>query len=299
MACFKPLAAYQLVTGEVKFSARSGQDLARELSLPCGQCIGCRLERSRQWAIRCMHESQMHDFSSFVTLTYNDNTLPEDHSLDYRHFQLFMKRLRKHFAHKRLRFYMCGEYGENTQRPHYHACLFSAFFADRRKIGELPSGSDLYTSPTLEQLWGYGNVSIGDVTFESAGYVARYITKKVTGPNADQHYELMDPLSGEIYNRTPEFSRMSLKPGIGATWFQRYKSEVYPLDRVVVRGVEMKPPKFYDRLLELESNFLSDDLGYTRFLKAGKNLDENTDARLAVRQQVAEARLNFKLRTLK
>ena len=104
MRFVRPISAYQLVTGEIRFAARSGQDLARELSLPCGQCVGCRLERSRQWAVRCVHESQMHDFSSFVTLTYNDDNCPV--SLDYGHYQLFMKRLRKKFG--KARFYNCS-----------------------------------------------------------------------------------------------------------------------------------------------------------------------------------------------
>jgi len=299
VACYRPLTAWKLTTGEIVFAARRGQDHLAELSLPCGQCVGCRLERSRQWAIRCVHESQMHEHSLFVTLTYSDEHLPEDSSLDYRHFQLFMKRLRKHFVGTTIRFYMCGEYGDETLRPHYHACLFGVFFADRRKIGQSSDGSVLYTSHTLESLWGKGNVSFGDVTFESAGYVARYICKKVTGLRAAAHYEVVCPVTGEIFQRKPEFSQMSLKPGIGYSWFEKYKAEVYPLDRIVIRGREMKPPKYYDKLLELESNFLSDDLEYSRYQRAVMRKDDNTEARLAVREKCAKAKLSFKLRSLK
>lgn len=177
---------------------------------------------------------------------------------------------------------------------------FNCFFGDRKPIGNSPSGFPLYTSKTLVNLWGLGeNVSIGDVNFESAAYVARYITKKVTGPGADGHYEIMDPITGVIYSRVPEFARMSLKPGIGYEWFRRYSAEVYPLDRVVIRGREMKPPKYYDKLLEMESSFLSDDLEMSRYLAAIERSDDNTIARLRVRESCTEARLVFKLRSLK
>lgn len=295
MACFSPLAAWQLDGGEIVFSERG--KVRRHLSLPCGQCIGCRLERSRQWAVRCMHESKMHDFSVFVTLTYDDDHVPYDSSLNYRHFQLFMKRVRKHFA-SRVRFYMCGEYGELFSRPHFHACLFGVFFEDREFFRELDSGSKLWTSKTLSKLWPYGFCSIGDVTFESAAYVARYVMKKVTGPRADKHYEAVDPVSGEVFSRIPEFTRMSLKPGIGATFFQKYRSEIFPRDEVVIRGMKMKPPKYYDRLLAADPTTMSDDIEYSRYVRSLELLSDNTPDRLRVREIVTKARLNFKKRSI-
>lgn len=295
MACFSPLTAWQLDGGEVVFVERG--KIKRELKLPCGQCIGCKLERSRQWAIRCVHESQMHANNVFVTLTFNDEEVPDDYSLDHRYFQLFCKRLRK--VNGPFRYYMCGEYGEQFSRPHFHACLFGCWFDDRRPYRMLDSGSQLYTSETLERLWPHGFSSIGDVTFESAAYVARYIMKKISGQAAEQHYTAVDSETGEIFNRKPEYTRMSLKPGIGATWFEKYKKEVYPLDRVVVRGIEMKPPRFYDKLLKLDSNFLSDDIEYDRYVKAMKVAADNTPERLKTRETVAKSRLNFKIRSLK
>ena len=162
--------------------------------VPCGQCHGCRLERSRQWALRCVHEAQLHDQSSFITLTYDDEHLPEGATLVKRDFQLFMKRLRKALHPIKIRYFMCGEYGENafqgtfsqdkrrraTQekhlqqykisalgRPHYHAIIFGYDFPDREYL-ETRNGNHLFYSPMLEQIWDKGFNTIGNVTFESA-----------------------------------------------------------------------------------------------------------------------------------
>lgn len=296
MACFSPLLAWQLDGGEIVFSERG--KIKRELRLPCGQCIGCRLERSRQWAVRCLHESQLYDHSVFLTLTYNDNNMSESGSLEYRDFQLFMKRLRK--LKGSVRFYMCGEYGEDNFRPHFHACLFNCFFEDREVYKLLPSGSSLYTSKILESLWPYGFSSIGDVTFESAAYVARYVMKKITGPMAEDHYRRYSSVTGEVFDLVPEFTHMSLKPGIGAAWFAKYRKEVYgnSLDRVVVNGHEQKPPRYYDNLLKAATDFQSDMTEFLRYERGLRSRDDSTPERLAVREKVARARLAFKVRTL-
>lgn len=209
------------------------------MMVPCGQCLGCRLERSRQWAVRCVHEASLYDRNSFLTLTYSEDNLPRDLSLNLSHFQLFMKRLRKSVAPKRVRFYHCGEYGEREQRPHYHALLFGHDFEDKKYFSER-GGNKVYTSDELSSLWKLGHAVVGDVTFDSAAYVARYVMKKVTGPSAEDHY----------FGRRPEYTTMSRRPGIGAKWFEKYASDVYPHDRVVVRGVAGRPPRFYDSILE-------------------------------------------------
>lgn len=295
MTCFSPLSAWQTDGGDIVFAERG--KIRRSLTLPCGQCIGCRLERSRQWAVRCMHEAQMHEYSCFVTLTFNDDHVPSDGSLDHDYFQKFMKRLRKRMG--RVRFYMCGEYGELYSRPHFHACLFGCFFRDRVLYRQLDSGSKIYTSSILESLWPFGFSSVGDVTFDSAAYVARYVTKKVTGPRAEEHYKAVRFDTGEIVDRKPEYSAMSLKPGIGAAWFDKYKREVFPIDRVVMNGVEMKPPKYYDTLLERDPSLMSDEIEYARYVKS---LDipwiETTEARLRVRETVAMAKLKCLKRTV-
>lgn len=295
MACFKPLTAYRnLQSGAISFFERGD---VRELRIPCGQCIGCRLERSRQNAIRCVHESQMHDVNVFITLTYNQDS-GSVYSLCYRDFQLFMKKLRKKYG--KVRFYMAGEYGEHTRRPHFHALLFGVDFTDKVFFKRSDSGSNVYVSKILTDLWGHGFASVGDVTFESAAYVARYIVKKVTGDLADDHYVHVDLLSGEVHKLVPEFTHMSLKPGIGYTWFRKYCQEVYPHDRVVIRGMEMKPPRAYDRLLKRLNpvSVMPDEVEYERYLKSLSVAEHSTSARLAVREQVAHARLTFKKRSL-
>lgn len=241
MTCYYPLPAFRSAevnpeTGkrQIAWSPRSGYaDLPIEV--PCGQCIGCKLDRSRQWALRCHHEASLYDDNCFLTLTYNDLNLPSNGSLDVRHHQLFMKRLRKKIG--RVRFFHCGEYGEKGGRPHYHYILFGHDFED--KVFHNVSGENrVYTSATLERLWPYGFSLIGGVTFESAAYVARYCLKKITGEQATEHYQ----------GRRPEYATMS--NGIGAEWLEKFHRDVYPKDFVTRDGIKMKPSRYYDELME-------------------------------------------------
>ncbi len=298
MPCYHPLSAFQCTDGSIVFYESKRHDTVKSLSLPCGQCVGCRLERSRQWAIRCMHEAQMHTENCFITLTYDDAHLPSDRSLHYRDFQLFIKRLRKRYFGRRIRYYMAGEYGENFGRPHWHACIFGLDFDDKKLWKRTPANSLLYRSADLELLWPFGYSSIGDVTFESAAYVARYIMKKVTGKNAAQHYQEIDPETGEITNRTPEFTKMSLKPGIGYEWYKQYTSDVYPHDYVVVRGKKVKPPKYYDKKYKIDNPYKFDELLYIREKSAKLRHEDNTLERLAVKEQVVKAKLQKLKRNL-
>lgn len=294
MPCYHPLKGFRAVGGGVSFSPRGGYvDLP--LSVPCGQCIGCRLERSRQWAMRCMHEASLYDANSFVTLTYDDVHLAGP-SLNYRDFQLFMKRLRKEIGSAR--FYMCGEYGEKHWRPHFHACLFGVGFSDRVVFRRLPSGFDVYTSSVLERLWPFGFSSIGDVTFESAAYVARYVVKKVTGPSATEHYCRVDAATGEVVDLVPEFTHMSLKPGIGFEWFRRFRSDVFERDYVVVNGVKCKPPIYYDRCLSVLDPDSSDFMDLVRYKKSFSFASDSSVDRLRARESCTRARLSFSKRSL-
>ena len=298
MPCYHPLSAYQCADGSIVFYESKRHDTVKSLSLSCGQCVGCRLERSRQWAIRCMHEAQMHTENCFITLTYDDAHLPSDRSLHYRDFQLFIKRLRKRYPGRRIRYYMAGEYGENFGRPHWHACIFGFDFNDKKLWKRTSANSLLYRSADLELLWPFGYSSIGDVTFESAAYVARYIMKKVTGKNAAEHYQEIDPDTGEITNRTPEFTKMSLKPGIGYEWYKQYTSDVYPHDYVIVRGKKVKPPKYYDKKYKIDNPYEFDELLYIREKSAKLRHEDNTLERLAVKEQVAKAKLQKLKRNL-
>ena len=296
MACFSPLTAWQLESGEVVFAERG--KVRRELTLPCGQCVGCRLERSRQWAVRCMHEASLHEANAFITLTYSPENLPADGSLHYEHFQLFMKRLRKRVGCP-VRFYMCGEYGERNWRPHFHACIFGYSFPDKVlfKRGATPNLS-LYTSGVLSSIWTDGFASVGQLSFDSAAYVARYVMKKVTGNAAQCHYAKLDLATGEIRTLVPEFNRMSLRPGIGADWFFKYHSEVYPRDGVVVNGVLAKPPRYYDKLLTEYRPATAEFVELLRYRASMEVSADNTAERLRVREAVTHARLSFKQRSL-
>lgn len=282
MACFYPLNAFQLENGQIVFAERG--KIRRSLVLPCGQCIGCRLERSRQWAMRCLHESKLHSQNSFITLTYAD----EHHtpSLNYRDFQKFCKRLRKRLG--KFRFYMCGEYGGLNGRPHFHACIFGLDFPDKKIFRELPNGN-LYTSKILEELWPFGYSTIGDVTFETAAYVARYVMKKITGANADDRYWSCDDRTGELTKIVPEFNRMSLKPGIGARWLEKYMSDVYPSGHVVMNGIKSKPPRYYEKMYAELKPLDMETLQYDRYQLV--NHDDQTPERLEVRATVVRAKI--------
>lgn len=263
------------------------------LDVPCGRCIGCRLERSRQWAIRCMHEAQMHEHNCMVTLTFDDEHLPSD-GVSVRDLQLFFKRLRKHSA---FRYYACGEYGDNFARPHYHALLFGLSFPDRYQIEDSPSGAPQWMSPLLDRTWKQGRCSIGSVTFESAAYVARYVTKKVTGDRAADHYTVLNPLTGELIRLNPEFGTMSRNPGIGRSWFERYSRDVYPFDEVVARGHPSKVPRYYDKIHEAVAPEAHQAVRKERAAR-GPDYRNSTDERLRVREVCASARLSQSTRRL-
>jgi hypothetical protein len=249
VTCYHPLLAYKS-EGKVVFEKPFA--FARGFNLPCGQCIGCRLNYSRQWAIRLVHEAQMHEKSCFITLTFNDESLfarENPYSLDKTEYQRFMKRLRKKYG-KQVRFFHCGEYGDKNKRPHYHAILFGVDFDHDRKLWSNKDGIKLFTSESLEKLWPYGFCTIGQVTFESCAYVARYIMKKQTGEKAEDHYMRWCPETGEGTAIDPEYCTMSRKPGIGKSWIEKYKADVYPHDYVVINEHKVKPPRFYDQQLD-------------------------------------------------
>jgi hypothetical protein len=289
MSCFHPLKAFRDSSG-VRVLPADAQLF--NLRLPCGQCVGCRLERSRQWALRCIHEASLHEFNCFVTLTYDDAHVPEDGGLHHRDFQLFMKRLRKSFPDFSIRYYMCGEYGGDFGRPHFHVILFNHTFSDLTLWRKSNAGSSLFRSATLEQLWPFGFSSIGAVTFESAAYVARYVMKKVTGSGSSRHYETLNESTGEIHSRRPEYNGMSLKPGIGADWYKKFSSDVFPHDRVVHDGTPSKPPRYYDKLLGRSNPDLLASIKSKRVLDNESRFADNTIQRLASKELVTKASIS-------
>lgn len=294
MPCYHPLDATQIPAphghkSQISFNL-SDRPKGIAIKLPCGQCVGCRLERSRQWAIRCQHEVSLHQKNCFITLTFNNHHLPADRSLDVRYFQKFMKRLRKRFG-ANIRFYHCGEYGDKYGRPHYHALLFNFDFPDKYIWRRTSQGHLCWRSPALEELWPFGNSEIGEANFQTAAYVARYIMKKINGKRAEEHYEYMDPSTGQIFKLKPEYTTMSRRPGIGKKWLDKFSSDVYPGDFVVINGKKMRPPKYYDKQFEISDPSTMEEIKWIRSENAKKYLDDNSKERLAVKEQVQLSKL--------
>lgn len=307
MACFHPMPAWYSTgvnpTGKRSLTfkeanAYKGDDpkYRERLEIPCGQCIGCRLERSRVWAMRCLHESSLYEDNCFLTLTYNNESLPENLSLDKTHLQKFWKRLRKKFPEAQIRYFACGEYGDQYKRPHYHACVFNFDFEDK-ELWKIRDNVRLYTSETLNQIWGLGYCVIGDVTFESAAYVARYVMKKQTGEKAKLHYNFVDDSTGEIHKVIPEFNVMSRRPGIGKEWYNTFSSDCYPKDYITVNGVKMKPPKYYDLMLEEENPELFELIKERRKEEAKSYEANNTGERLLTREKLQTLKCEKLVRT--
>lgn len=215
------------------------------LLLPCRQCIGCRLEKSRQWATRLLHETEFHKGAIFLTLTYDENNVPKNGSLNKTHLRTFFNDLRSrnsYYGKDKIKYFACGEYGDRTGRPHYHAALYGGLSVhDPLCDPEEPSrsGDPQYSHPDLSKVWTHGRHRFSAHNFETAAYVARYVLKKISGVSSALHY-------GE---RTPEFQ--SCSNGLGKGHFQSWLPDIYPSDHVVLpeRGAFMPPP-YYDRLLE-------------------------------------------------
>lgn len=356
MPCYHPLEARQHPAGGPLSFPPAGAPATsylgwKKLQLPCGQCSGCRLERSREWAARCMHHAKMHQHNSYITLTYNTEHLPRDLSLNYQHWQGFMRRLRKAAFRARMdsplllhrgreltqremdaertvaadinqnrphsllwravrainsatepniSFYMAGEYMQKGQ-PHYHALLFGVDFADRQYLKTTPAGHKLYTSETLTRFWPYGYSSVGNLTFESAAYVARYVMKKRTGDgtpgwnNEKNNYNIIDLDTGEIHSKKKEFNNMSRRNAIGKTWLIKYATDVYTTGKMVVRGHETYPPRYYDKLYAKIDERALEQFKLARAEEAKQHAEHHTPERLAV-QEVVE---NAKTRSLK
>jgi len=263
VACYSPLKGYRCpeTNGLVFKKTRLNQE---KLEVACGQCLGCRTDRALMWAVRIVQESTLHrdHFGNcFVTLTYRDPSectreqlaqghhVPADYSLNKKHFQDFIKRLRRKFPQK-IRFFHCGEYGDLTQRPHYHACLFNVDFTDSI-VWKNVEGVITYESETLQSLWPYGFATVGELNYETAAYTARYILKKITGHQALDHY-LRNDEYGVAYWLQPEYVTMSLKPGIGAEFYDKYQNDIFPADLVPVpgKGIIHKVPRYYQKILE-------------------------------------------------
>jgi len=309
MPCYNPVPAYRSIKQKtpngkavIEFKAENLPTGSYEtMTVPCGQCNGCRLGRSKEWALRCIHEALGYDNNCVITLTIAPEHISNENrdcmhcpiykrhgercgpgSLCKKDYQDFMKRLRKRFqgkqpnydgdrVHYPIRYFMCGEYGDKYGRPHFHACLFNFDFDDRYFWKRSKSGARLYRSETLESLWTIGNAEIGELNWSSAAYIARYCTKKVNGEAAAHYYLRANPDTGEFYYIEPEYIAMSRRPGVGYNWLTENSHDCYPKDFLTHDGIKYKIPTFYDKKTHESDPDLIDRLKVERRLKSCRN----------------------------
>lgn len=296
MPCYKPIDGWHKIGGGVVFTPAGSNSIP--LKIPCGQCIGCRTERKQEWALRLQHESRLHDSACFVTLTYAPEFLPRGSTLVKSHVQSFIKRLRSHLKYsgypRRIRYFAVGEYGDQTNRPHYHLIIFGWRPTDGKLHSE-SGGNRLHTSGLLETLWGLGHCSFGECTPETCAYVSHYTVKKVTGDMAPHHYTRLT-LDGQFVQVEAEFSLQSRRPGIGADFYKRATSDFRNHDNAILLGKKKKIPRYYDKLLQRENEQQLETIKAQRKSKARTHRANNTPERLRDREIVAQAKLKSQTR---
>lgn len=299
MSCYRPYIGFPdgfTDQGKVKYRLRPFQvcvDIDKELSLnegaitiPCGHCIGCQLDKSLDWAARLSMELKYHDSAYFVTLTYNDKFVPRrkyvDHmtgevfealSLQKKDFQNFMKRLRYYFPEDDIRFFCAGEYGTKTMRPHYHAIIFGLHLDDLKPYKKSPHGFQYYTSDRLDRVWSVqqfgtdhslGYAVVADVSFETCAYTARYVTKKLYG-KASEFYKMC--------NIEEPWCLMSRRPGIGMQYLLDHPNSIANDSIVLSQGRKVKNPRYFMRKLELTDPDVFAKIKESRKLVAENQID--------------------------
>ena len=325
MPCYSPIKCWYDENNRPIFKATPG---AREGEVNCRGCLGCRLDNSRLWATRIVHEATMHESlggSCFVTLTYRRQPetteqlekryfIPDDWSLNPSHITLFLKRLRKRLSRcadpelRKIKYLQVGEYGTQCMHgvdlaegrcelctlghPHHHLMLFGYEPHDAEPIGQV-NGVTQYTSRFLESIWKYGFVHVGELNHASAQYVARYTLKKINGIQADTHY-LHTTLDGEIIQRHPEY--MTFSNGLGHSYYEKYKSDFWPSDECSVPGLGVlkKVPDCYTKLLKESDPFAHEEVLAKRIEHRAENASDFTPQRLMAKYQVKMASLALK-----
>lgn len=349
MGCLHPIPAFQSLTNspyDVKTSIVFSQDKALQntalglgpyepIKVACGKCDECKLDKSKEWAVRCVHEAAGFDHNCFITLTKNEQNISRIGTLEPQDFVKFMKRFRKHFhgnqwvfdengdPSRPIRYFHCGEYGTELGRPHHHACIFNFDFEDKEEWKQI-DGVMHYRSEDLERLWSreiraqdcryypeetlfetggkyyakLGFCTVGEVNWKTAAYVARYVTKKVHGDGATEHYQRVDQKTGECYQLQPEYVTMSRSPGIGAYWLEQFKSDCYPKGFITVNGVKHQTPGYYDRKTEETDKEVIQHVKEERKKRAALRAHEQTEERLAAREKIIKQRLKRLVRGL-
>lgn len=290
MKCTSPLTAYIAEGGGLTFHPMSKHGDSREIKIPCRQCLSCRLNRASEWQTRLVHEGKQHTSKIFLTLTYNDDNLPKYGSLETRHLQLFIKRLRKAIAPIKIRYYACGEYGDTTRRAHYHAIIYGWEPSDGRLHSVGSSGDKLYVSALLSQLWTKGNHLYSPADEGTMGYVARYSVKKQTGQSGKDVYKHLDDDTGELTPIKPPFAIMSLKPMIGGDHLEKFQDDYFRLGSTIINGTRKPLPMAYVRKLKKIN-----PSWHTEFIDKGSDFayahrEDFTYQRLAVADEVLKAK---------
>ena len=294
MPCYRPQRAWRSTTPNPSgkypyvFDINKGLDYT-EINLPCGGCIGCRIDRSKEQAMRCVHEARYHEENSYITLTYEE----APHSLQHTDWVNFIQKIRRRYPQKDIRYYMCGEYGEaqvGLGRPHFHAILFGHQFSDLEPYRLNAVGDQVYISPELEEIWDKGFCTVGQVTRKSAGYVARYIMKKINGDQADDHYVRLVEETGELISVRPEYNTMSKRPGIGHKWVHEFWKDCIK-GYVTLEGKRQQIPRYYINEIEKIDKKAHNTMMYNIEIEA-KPLDhpDLTLKRLAVREDCQASR---------
>lgn len=295
MTCYYPRSAYP-IEGGITFEKPSGHS-GNFIKIPCKRCVGCRLDHRTDWATRMMHEASLFESNHFLTLTYSPENLPEHGDLTPRDVTLFWKKLRNRFPLQKIRYVAAGEYGESLSRPHYHAIAFGLQLPDLEGHGKNDRGEILYKSELLNKIWGLGHCVVGDVTYQSCGYVAGYMLKDIKSDYAnDGSYQHFNQNTGELTSRLKPFARYSNRPGIGLHWFKKYYKDVFPADCVRTLDGEIRPvPDYYFRKLEEIDPELHARVKQKRetAIWEPKNRWNSTPDRLAVRETVKLAKIGL------
>lgn len=294
MTCYFPKDAWRIPYPEygqstIVFRASEKQKETCELiPIPCRKCMGCRIDYGKQWTVRIMHEAQMAGESVFLTLTYNDEKLPSDGSIRKLTLQNFHKTLRNNLSPVTYRHYSIGEYGDEKGRPHYHSVIFGYEFPDKMRHKYNSDHEDwIYTSETLSKAWGKGFATVQPLQTGRATYIASYITKKLDGPQAVKYK-----------GKQPEFALISNQPGLGFSWFEKYHSDVFPSDFVILDGKRFPVPPYYDKLNAFVSQYDHEETLDWRVYNALMNPKDRTPEALLRRAEYHLLVSNRKTRNL-
>ncbi len=315
MPCYAPLKGYKdITTGGLVFHKKNA---IQEMEVACGQCFGCRVDHRLMWSIRIIHEATMHmDHygNSWATLTYrepgsctdeqykNGHYVPQDYSLRPSHVSEFIRSLRRANRDHKIRYFYCGEYGDENERPHYHICIFNHSFDDQY-LWEDDEGFHTYTSSELQTHWKWGFTTVAPLNLRTAAYTAGYALKKITGRRAEEHYLRCDE-HGEAYWLLPEYIRMSTgrgKPsGLGASFYEKYTHDIFPSDTSPVpgHGEQQLVPRYYQNILAEHDPAMLEKIKETRQEFITAHAADFTPERLRDKYICARAKESTLKRTL-